>query len=155
MKEAMKVVTIGKRLAPADQIAFVEPIDPNADPEFKPEKDFKSRVVLLDRDVVLAERPVQAFAEAHGLHPFEDNVAIHEAVAETFEPSESFKPAKPCQTRLKWYDAANAEQSKLLPLTPETVIAEILDVKVQTPAPSKRAIRRPGRDRRGHRVWRD
>jgi hypothetical protein len=47
----MKVVTIGKRLVPAEQIAYVEPFDPSANPEFGPEKDFKGRVVLLNRSV--------------------------------------------------------------------------------------------------------
>src|ERR1700743_2994627 len=31
----MKVITIGKRLVSADQVAFVEPFDPAANPEFK------------------------------------------------------------------------------------------------------------------------
>ena len=52
----MKVVTIGKRLIPVGQVAFVEPFDPASNPEFKPEKDFKARVVLLNRDVVLSEQ---------------------------------------------------------------------------------------------------
>jgi hypothetical protein len=52
----MKVITIGKRLVPAEQVAFVEPFDPSSNPEFKPEKDFKGRVVLLNREIVLTEQ---------------------------------------------------------------------------------------------------
>ncbi|GLR90895.1 hypothetical protein [Bradyrhizobium iriomotense] len=37
----MKVITIGKKLVPVEQVAFVEPFDPAANPEFKPEKDYK------------------------------------------------------------------------------------------------------------------
>jgi hypothetical protein len=41
------VITIGRRLAPIEQIAFVEPFDPASNPEFKPEKPYKARVVLV------------------------------------------------------------------------------------------------------------
>ncbi len=95
----MKVITIGKRLVPADQIAFVEPFDPSANPEFKPEKDFKGRLVLLNRDIVLTEQTPQEFAAEHELHLFtEDSVAVNRAIVfriETFEPTESFNPTKP------------------------------------------------------------
>lgn len=50
----MKILTIGKRLVPLAQIAYVEPFDPAGNVEFKPEKDFKSRIVLTNRDTVLA-----------------------------------------------------------------------------------------------------
>src|SRR4051812_35241971 len=126
----MNIVTVGKRLVPVDQIAFVEPFDPSSNPEFKPEKEYKGRIVLLNRDAVLTEQTVDEFATEHGLHLFaEDGVAVNRAIVftiETFEPTESFKPAKPYQTRLKWRDLAGEEQSKFLVTTPETVIAEIL-----------------------------
>lgn len=149
----MKVITIGKRLVSADQVAFVEPFDPSANPEFKPEKDFKTRVVLLNRDAVLTEQTPRAFAEEHGLHLFvEDDVAVNRAIVfkiEMFEPTESFKPAKPYKTRLKWSDTSGADQSKLLLTPPETVIAEILSAKVEAPVPAKRPARRPTRGRKG------
>ena len=44
----MKVIAIGKRLVPAQQIAFVEPFDPASNPEFKPEKDYKTRLKWRD-----------------------------------------------------------------------------------------------------------
>lgn len=60
----MKVVTIGKRLVPVQQVAFVEPFDPAANPEFKPEKELKGHIVLLDRDIVLTEQTPEAFNRA-------------------------------------------------------------------------------------------
>ena len=99
MNASPKVITIGKRLVPATEITFVEPFDPAANPQFKPDKDFKTRVVLHDRDVVLTEQTVQAFAEEHGLYLLaQDEVAINREVVfkiEIFEPTEKFSPTKP------------------------------------------------------------
>jgi hypothetical protein len=153
---AMTVITIGKRLVPAEQVAFVEPFDPSSNPEFKPEKDFKGRVVLLNREVLLTEQTAQEFAAEHKLHLFpEDSVAVNQSIRfkiEIFEPTENFKPTKPYKTRLKWSDLAGEEQSKLLVTAPETVIAEILQAKVETPAaPAKRSVKRPARGRNGSR----
>jgi hypothetical protein len=151
----MKVITIGRRLIPAEQIAFVEPFDPSSNPEFKPEKDFKGRVILLNREIVLTEQTPQAFAAEHELHLFaEDDVAVNRAILfkiEVFEPTESFTPKKPYQTRLKWSDLAGGEQSKLLVTAPETVIAEIVQAKVEMRAPAKRSAGRPARARKGSR----
>jgi hypothetical protein len=58
---------------------------------------------------------------------------------------------RPYQTRLKWRDLAGEEQSKLLVTAPETVIAEILDAKVEAPAVAKRPAKRPARGRSGSR----
>ena len=41
------VITIGKRSLPLEQVAFVEPFDPASNPDFKSDKPFKTRVVLL------------------------------------------------------------------------------------------------------------
>jgi hypothetical protein len=99
------VITIGKRLIAIDQIAFVEPFDPSRNPNFKPSKEFKSRLVLLNRDIVLTEEEPRAFAQARGLRFLdEDNVGINPAIpfrVETFEPTLDFKPEKPFQARLK------------------------------------------------------
>src|ERR1700761_779954 len=105
--------------------------------------------------MLLTEQTPREFAEANELHLFtEDDVAVNRAIVfkiEVFEPSESFNPSKPYKTRLKWSDASGADQSKLLVTPPETVIAEILKAKVEapTPAPAKRAARRPARGRKG------
>jgi hypothetical protein len=149
----MNIITIGKRLIPANQIAFVEAFDPAANPDFKPEKEYKGRIVLLNRDVVLTEQTPQEFAKEHDLHLFsEDGVAVNRAIVfkvETFEPTESFKPAKPYQTRLKWRDLAGEEQSKLLVTPPETVIAELLTAKAELVSTAKRPAKRQARGRKG------
>ena len=129
----MQIITIGKRLVPSEQIAFVEQFDQSGNPEFKPEKDFKGRVVLLSRDVVLTEQTPQEFANEHKLHLFlEDGVAVNPMVQfkiEIFEPKEGFTPKKPYQTRIKWADLAGGEQSKLILAAPEDVMNEILTAK--------------------------
>jgi hypothetical protein len=73
----MQVITFGKRLVPIEQIAFIEVFDPASNPEFKPDRDFKGRVVLLNRDTVLTEMTPQDFAAAHNMRLLaEDNVAV-------------------------------------------------------------------------------
>jgi hypothetical protein len=149
----MNILTIGKRLISLEQIAYIEPFDPAANPEFKPEKDFKARLVLLNRDVVLAENSPKEFAEANGFHLLaEDDVAVNPSVAfrvETFTPTESFKPGKAYRTRIKWRDANGNEQSKLLVTEPETVVAGLSQRGANRAA--KRSPRRPGRAKRGPR----
>jgi hypothetical protein len=151
----MTILTIGKRLISLDQIAYVEPFDPAANPEFKPEKDFKARLVLLNRDVVLTENTPKEFAEANGFHLLaEDNVAVNPSLAsrvETFAPTESFKPGKPYRTRIKWRDGNGNEQSKLLVTEPEAVVAELSQHGASRAAGTKRSPRRPGHPRRGPR----
>jgi hypothetical protein len=144
------VITLGKKHVPLEQIVFVEPFDPESNPEFKPQKDFKARLVLLNRDRILTEETPAAFAEANGFRILaEDNVATNPAIAfrvESFEPTESFKPAKPYLTRLKWRDQEGRKQSKLLLTKPETVIAQV--VRGDTPgADRKEPARRPTRTR--------
>lgn len=151
----MKVVTIGRRLVPVEQIALVEPFDPSSNPEFKTEKDFKGRIVLLNRDMVLTGQTPQEFATEHEMHLFtEDSVAVNRSIpfkVETFEPTESFRPTKPYRTRLKWRDLSGEEQSKLLVTAPETVIAELLNTKAELAKAAKRPARRPARGRNGSR----
>ncbi|RXG83617.1 hypothetical protein [Bradyrhizobium zhanjiangense] len=53
---------IGKRLVSSEQVAFVEPFDSASNPEFRPEKEFKGRVILLDRDILLTEQTPSEFA---------------------------------------------------------------------------------------------
>jgi hypothetical protein len=147
----MQVITLGKKLIPAEQIAFIEAFDPASNPEFKPERDFKGRVVLLNRDTVLTEMTPAAFAEEHNLRLLaEDNVAVGQAIAfrvETFTPTETFKPSKAYLTRIKWRDQDGNEQSKLLLTAPETVIAELSLRRTKSAPRSKASPRRPARRR--------
>lgn len=149
------VITLGKKHVPIEQIVFVEPFDPAANPEFKPQKDFKARIILLNRDRVLTEQTPEAFAEAYGFRMLaEDNVAVNPAIefsVESFTPTESFKPAKAYQTRLKWRDQKGAEQSKLLLTAPEVVIAQI--VRGQAAETNAEAVRQPTRTRRVRRSY--
>jgi hypothetical protein len=148
------VITIGKRLVPVEQIALVECFDPTRNPEFKPERPFKGRVVLINRDVILTEISPREFAEAYGFRFLAaDDVAVNAAIAysvETFMPSEAFRPEKPYETRLKWRDLDGNEQSKLLVTSPEVVIAEVLRGE-KAPAASTPKRPSPARSRRGAR----
>jgi hypothetical protein len=147
----MQVITLGKKLIPADQIAFVEAFDPASNPEFKPDRDFKARVVLLNRDTVLTEMTPQDFAAEHNMRLLaDDNVAVGQAIAfrvETFTPTETFKPSKAYLTRIKWRDQDGNEQSKLLMTAPETVVTELSLRRKELSALSKPAARRPARRR--------
>jgi hypothetical protein len=130
------VLTIGRKHVPIEHIVFVEPFDPAANPEFKSETEFKSRIVLLNRDTILAESTPREFAEAHGFHMLpEDNVATNPNVifrVESFAPTDDFKPSKPYLTRIKWRDRDGREYSKLLLAKPETVIAVALRGKSES-----------------------
>jgi hypothetical protein len=98
------VITIGRELVPVEQIAYVEPFEPPANGQFKPDKPYTRRVVLLNRETVLTETAPQEFAEAHGFRLLpEDNVATNPAIAfrvESFAPTDGFNPAKPYETAL-------------------------------------------------------
>jgi hypothetical protein len=122
-----KTVTVGKRLIPIEHIALVEPFDPTAAAGINTEKDFRARVVLIDRDSVLTEETPAIFAEVHAFRMLAtDNVATNPAVrfgVETFEPAEGFNPTKPYLTRLQWRDQDGNTQSKLLLSAPEVVLA--------------------------------
>jgi hypothetical protein len=145
------VITIGRRHVPIEQIAYVEPFEIAADSDFKPEKPFKARVVLLDRDTVLTEATPQEFADAHGFRMLaEDNVATNPAIpfrVESFEPTEGFAPAKPYQTRLMWRDPTGKNQSKLLLTRPEAVIAVALRGESSDAGGERKRPRRPAQRR--------
>jgi hypothetical protein len=123
----MSILTIGKRLVPLEQIALVEPFAPSSNPNFKPERDYKGRVVLLNRDPLLIEQAPASFAEEHQFELLaDDQIALNRLVAfkvETFEPREGFTPTRPFKTRIKWRDPSGLDQSKLLIAEPLTVAA--------------------------------
>jgi hypothetical protein len=152
----MQVITIGKKLIPAEQIAFVEAFDPASNPEFKPERDFKGRVVLLNRDTVLTEMTPSDFATAHNMRLLaEDNVAVGHTIAfrvETFTPTETFRPNKAYLTRIKWRDRDGNEQSKLLLTAPETVVNELSQRRTELAPRPKPSPRRPARRRGARKV---
>jgi hypothetical protein len=120
-------VTIGRRLIPIEHVAFVEPFDVASQARIKTEKPFQTRVVLLDRESVLAEEALDAFAGKHRFRRLsEDGIAVNPEVrfsVEAFEPAEGFSPTKPYRSRLLWRDRDGQTQSKLLLSDPETVLA--------------------------------
>jgi hypothetical protein len=131
-------VTVGKRLLPLSAIALVEHFDPALYPEMRSSKTFASRVVLVDRQSVLSEGTVEAFAAQHGFRFLaEDQVATNAALrfaVETFAPAEGFVPNKPYRTRLSWRDEDGNTQSKLLLSAPETVLSVVVTGGVEAEA---------------------
>jgi hypothetical protein len=127
------VITIGKRLVPIEQIAFVEPFDPAVSPDFESEKPFRARVVMLNRDMLLAEVTPQEFAKANGFRMLaEDSLAVNPAIIfqiETFTASDRLAPTKAYASRLKWRDADSYQYSKLLVTAPDVIIAQVMHGK--------------------------
>jgi hypothetical protein len=149
----MNIITVGKRLIPVDQIAYVEPFELSSNPNFTPERDFKARIILLNRDPVLTEQTPAAFAEEHRFNFLaEDDVALNGLVpfkVEMFTPHGNFTPTKPFKTRLKWRDPLGADQSKLLMTEPMEVAGVIskAPLKLKTVRSTRpRSRPRPMRD---------
>jgi hypothetical protein len=123
-------VTIGRRLVPMEHIALVEPFDPASQTRMQSERPFQARIVLIDRESLLTEEALTAFAEQHGFRAFSEegiatNPAVHFSV-EAFQPTEGFKPTKPYRSRLSWRDQDGQIQSKLLLAEPETALAVVV-----------------------------
>jgi hypothetical protein len=47
------IITVGEEYVPVEQIAYIEPFEPPANGQFKSDKPWKGRVVLLNRESVL------------------------------------------------------------------------------------------------------
>jgi hypothetical protein len=125
-----KTIEFGKRVVPVEQIALVEPFDPETQKNMYSARAFKSRIVLLNRDSILSETETRAFAEQHGFRVLPaDGVAtnplIHFSV-ERFEPTPDFQPSKPFISRLLWRDQDGNTQSKLLLMEAEDLIATVV-----------------------------
>jgi hypothetical protein len=144
-------ITVGKRLIPKEQIAFIEPFDPTANPDFQAGKSYRGRLVMVNpRESVLTEDAPQAFAEAHGFRMLKlDGVATNPDVrfrVENYVPGEGFKTTKPYATRLLWRDQDGSDQSKLLLSEPETVLAVVVRGRSDALAdPQQDPARRPPR----------
>ena len=59
-----QIITIGKRLTPKEHIALVEPFDTSGQSKFNPTRDYRGRVVLLNRDSILIETDVDSEEKA-------------------------------------------------------------------------------------------
>lgn len=154
------VITIGKRLIPIEHIAFVEPYDPTTNPKLQTSRDYKARIVMINRESVLTEQTPQSFAEAYGFRMLEqDQIATNPAVAfrvETFEPADGFTPSKAFAARVLWRDYDGNDQSKLLLASPEKVLAVVVrgvsDARpeptgIASSLPDESTMRRPPRRR--------
>jgi len=139
------VITIGRVLVPVEQIAYVEAFEPPADGRFKPDKPYKSRIVLLNRETVLCEATPQEFADANGFRLLpDDNVATNPGIdfrVESFVPTKDFDPGKPYQTRLIWRGLDGINRFKLLLTKPEMVIA--ITLRGETEPGNERKARPP------------
>jgi hypothetical protein len=146
-----KSITVGKRLIPIEHIAFVEPYDPKANPEFQTSRNYQGRVVMVNRgESVLTEETPQAFAGANGFRMLQmDGLATNPAVhfrVESFVPGEGFSPTREFASRLIWRDLEGKDQSRLLLSPPETVLAVAVrggtDVLAKADNPARRPPRR-------------
>ncbi|MFL9827725.1 hypothetical protein [Rhodoplanes sp. SY1] len=140
-----EMFTIGKRLIPADHIALVELFEPGLTPKIQTSRDFKARVVLINRDSFLIEETVEVFANDHGFRGLPDEpVAVNPRVrfsVETFKPVDGFTPTKPYLTRLLWRDLDGNDQSKLLLSKPEVALAiAVTGDPVQEPSADNSAV---------------
>jgi len=117
------VITIGHEHVPIEQIAYIEPFEPPANGQFRPDKPYKGRVVLLNRETVLTEETPRDFAEANEFRFLpEDNVATNPMISfrvRSFAPTDDYNPGKPFQTRLMWRDPNGDSRSKLLLTKPD------------------------------------
>lgn len=137
---ASGIITVGKRLVPIEDIALVEAFEAREDSRLRSKKEFRARVVLVDRESLLIEQTQEAFAKANGFHWLAaDQVALNPAIrfrVENFAPAEGFAPTKPYATRLRWHDGDN-DQSKLLLARPEDVIALLAAPTRPAPLPPR------------------
>lgn len=146
-------IKLGRRLLPVEQIALIEPFDPATQNRIQTDRDFKARIVLLDRESVLTEDSPGDFAQAHRFRELPDepvftNPDVHFLV-EVFRAVEGFNPTKPYLSRLVWRDLDGNTQSKLLLGKPEDVLAiavrgnaEGSQLEVENAAPQSRPPKR-------------
>jgi hypothetical protein len=152
------VIRVAKRIIPIEQIALIEPFVAPTDPPLRTDKEFKARIVLLDRVSVLSEEAPEELAEAHSFRFVDkDRVATNPQVAfsvEEFEPAENFRPIKPFLSRLLWNDRDGNARSKLMLASPEEVLSivvrgeEKIENSIADAAPAQTKRRRPTRTRR-------
>ncbi|MFT3941559.1 hypothetical protein [Rhodopseudomonas sp.] len=147
-------LTIGKRLIPLNQLAFVEPYVPTEPSPIQTSRQFQGRAVMVNRDSVLIEDSVTDFAAANRfLLVAEDQTAINPAIrfgVEMFTPADGFNPSKPYRSRLRWRDLDGNDQSKLLVAGPEAVLELITD-GLAVADPSSEGRRPPAKSRRNKR----
>jgi hypothetical protein len=145
------IITVGEEYVPVEQIAYIEPFEPPANGQFKSDKPWKGRVVLLNRESVLTEDTPHDFAKANEFRFLpEDNVATNPMISfrvRRFKPTEDFNPGKPYETQLQWRDPEGNPRRKLLLTKPEIVIAIALRGGTEPGVEGKARPRRPAQPR--------
>jgi hypothetical protein len=145
------IITVGEEYVPVEHIAYIELFEPPANGQFKSDKPWKGRVVLLNRVSVLTEDTPSDFAKANEFRFLpEDNVATNPIIpfrVRRFKPTEDFNPGKPFQTQLSWRDQDGNSRRKLLLTNPEMVIAIALRGETDPGAEPKARPRRPAQPR--------
>jgi hypothetical protein len=118
---------VGKRILPIEHVALIEPYVETPETPIRTTREFKSRIVLLNRDSVLSETAPGELAEVYAFRMLPtDSVATNPSIhfgVEEFTPADDFKPSKDFLTRLSWTDLDGNSQSKLLLTEPETTLA--------------------------------
>lgn len=149
------LIRIGKRLIPVEHVALIEPYVHAPESPLRTQRELKSRIVLLNRDSVLAEQEAGELATEHAFRMLAaDGVATNPAIhfgVEEFQPAENFTPSKEYLTRLSWHDLDGNFQSKLLLTNPETVLAVAIRGDGPTSGAPESAAQ-PARPRRKRRV---
>lgn len=94
-----KTIEIGKRVVPVEQIALIEPFDPETQKNMRSTRPFRARLVLLNRDSILSEIDPLDLAETLEFRMLpKENVATNPSIhfnVERFEPTPDFQPSKP------------------------------------------------------------
>jgi hypothetical protein len=144
------LIRIGKRLIPVEHVALIEPYVHTPDSPLRTNREFKSRIVLLNRDSVLSERVPDELAKEHAFRMLTaDGVATNPSIhfgVEEFQAAENFTPTKDYLTRLSWLDFEGNSQSKLLLTNPETTLA--VAVRGEGTMPTTTEAVKPQRPRR-------
>jgi hypothetical protein len=125
------IITVGQHHLAIGQVACVEPFDASAQREdFRSDKPYRSRIVLLNRDTHLSEDTPEAFVTRYGfLFLAEDETAFNPGLfykVSSFTPTATFNPRKPFKTGVEWTDAFGEKQRKLLLTQPEIVLATLV-----------------------------
>jgi hypothetical protein len=145
------VIRVAKRLIPIEQIVLFEPFIAPTDPPLRTEKEFKSRIVLLDRMSILSEESAEELTAAHSFRfVAADRIGTNPAVqfsVEDFEPAENFKPRKPFLSRLSWSDSDGNARSKLMLASPEVLLAAVVRGEVDPGTEASNAAPKPRRRR--------
>lgn len=124
------VIQAGRKFIPIEEIVFVEPFDAATSPDLKSDKQFLSRITLLNRETVLCEDDLESLTTTHNFRLLaEDQIAWNPMIrlsVETFEPTDAFRPSQPYLSRLVWQDSRGDKQSRLCLTPPDIVIATVV-----------------------------